>query len=128
MTLTRDSLTRQVGPLQRACGWHACRRSRVNGLLVEAPDGDWSRGRLPVYCSETCRAAAQKRRRALRQAYDKIEAALGEVRPARGRKDGPAVLTKKELRQWRARILWELDGLALAKEPEDPGGSSRSPD
>ena len=111
VAVEQGRLIEQVGSLQRACGWPPC-RSRSRGLLVERPSEDWSRGRLPLYCSVTCRMAAQKRRRKLRRALNDIDAAIADVRLARHVRDGPAVLTKRELRQWRARIVWELDGLA----------------
>ena len=97
-----------LGAVARPCGWPKCRKTVANQRKLRLDPKSTKKGRPPIYCSETCRTAAQSRRRTLRTGLTKIESELlnGASNQAR-------------LTAWAKRLRWELDYLefAMGKTP-----------
>lgn len=102
-----------VGEVARSCAWPRCQERASQRILRLHPGDNAKRGRPRLYCSEPCRIAAQKRRRTLRAALDKIDDTL-----ATGRHRVP----RSQVARWRDLIEWELAALEVAAipRPTDP--------
>lgn len=88
-----------VGEVARACAWPRCPHDTHQRVLRLNPRDAGSRGRPRLYCSESCRVAAQKRRRTLRAALSKIEDELHS---------GALGLPRSHVSRWRDLVEWEL--------------------
>ncbi len=97
-----------VGEVARACAWPRCQHRSNQRILRLDPRDIGKRGRPRLYCSDSCRVAAQKRRRTLRAALDKIDGALtaGVHGPPRS-----------QIVRWKDLVEWELAALELAATP-----------
>lgn len=97
-----------VGDVARTCAWPRCQHRAAQRILRLSPHQASKRGRPRLYCSESCRVAAQKRRRTLRAALNKIDDAL-----ATGAHGPP----RSEIARWKDLVEWELTALDSAATP-----------
>ncbi|QSR28769.1 hypothetical protein CFH99_24410 [Nocardioides aromaticivorans] len=107
--LRRDILDALPRGVVRTCGFPACRAELRYDVFDEA-NGFGS----PSYCEQHKGRLANSHRARLRDLISEIDKLLISEEPLPRRKRGrPAWtgITRRELEQWRARILWHLRGM-----------------
>lgn len=92
--------------LRRTCGFPSCAQVLTVDLFDPEP-----RFKAAAYCSIEHQDAANRRRKKLWLALDRVSRLLDEDSAMDAENDDAAErLTRAELLKWQRRLAWELDG------------------